>query len=129
MNLKKSLKPLRKKIANKHNAYSTIRQVYKHLKLFSNEEILEYYQVKDIDALKQHIEHIKQILKNKKMNYKETLEEMDSCFCVDAKGEFKYLYKTQKEAQKQLEYSQKAKRVKLKLYPCPYHCGWHLSRV
>jgi polyribonucleotide nucleotidyltransferase len=129
MNLKKSLKPIKNKIANKHNAYSTIRQVYKHLKLFSNEEILEYYQVKDIDALKQHIEHIKQILKNKKTQYRETLEEIDTCFCIDSKGDFKYLYTTQKEAQKQLEYSQKVKRVKLKLYPCPYHCGWHLSRV
>jgi len=128
MNLKKSLKPIKQRLANKNQAYITIRQVYKHLVGFTNEEILDYYQVKNVDALAEHIEHIKTILKNKMTNYEKTLEEIDTCFCRDGKGEFKYLYHTQKEADKQQAYTQKTKHIKLKVYPCPYHCGWHLSR-
>jgi hypothetical protein len=82
-----------------------------------------------VKLLEQHIEHIKKILKNKMENYKEELEEIQGCFCMDSRGEFKYLYSTKKEAKQQLEYTLKSKRIKLILYPCPYHCGWHLSRV
>jgi len=128
MNLKKSLNPIKKRLANRHQAYTTIRRVYKHLAGFNNEEILDYYQVQDMDALAEHIEHIKTVLKNKMANYEKTLKEIDTCFCLDSQGAFKYLYTTKTEAQKQSEYSQKNKQIKLKVYPCPYHCGWHLSR-
>ena len=128
MNLKKSLKPIKQRLANKHQAYTTIRRVYTHLADFTNIEILDYYQVRDVEGLVAHIEHIKAILKNRADNYQEALEEIDTCFCRDGKGEFKYLYHTQKEADRQQVYTQKTKRIKLKVYPCPYHCGWHLSR-
>ena len=128
MNLKKSLKPIKQKLENKHQTYTTIRQVYTHLDGFSNQEILDYYQVKDVEGLAAHIEYIKSILKNKAQNYQETLEELDTCFCKDTQENFKYLYPTQKEALRQQAYTQKTKRIKLKVYACPYHCGWHLSR-
>jgi hypothetical protein len=128
MNLKKSLKPIKQRLANTQQAYTTIRRVYTHLKDFSNTEILDYYQVSDVEGLAAHIEQIKTILKNKTDNYKEALEEIDTCFCRDAKGAFKYLYHTQQEAYRQQLYTQKIKHIKLKIYPCPYHCGWHLSR-
>jgi hypothetical protein len=129
MNLKKSLKPIKQRLVTKHQAYTTIRQVYTHLAKMSNEEILDYYQVKDVDALEKHIEHIKTVLKNRTIDYKEALEPIDRCFCIDTEGNLKFLYPTEKEAQKQKEQTQKTKAIKLKIYLCPYHCGWHLSKV
>jgi len=127
--MKKSLKPIKKKIQNKDNVYRTIRRLYTHLSELSNEEILDYYNVNSIKELNSHIEHIKEILKKRIENYKEEIEELDACFCQDSRGDFKYLYPNKKEAEKQLNYSWQTKRVKLSLYTCPYHCGWHLSKV
>ena len=127
--MKKSLKPIKKKIQNKDNVYRTIRRLYTHLSELSNEEILDYYNVNSIKELNTHIEHIKEILKKRIENYKEEIEELDACFCQDSRGDFKYLYTNKKEAEKQLNYSWQTKRVKLSLYTCPYHCGWHLSKV
>ena len=129
MNLKKSLKSLKKEINNKNKLFITIKRVYTHLSELSNEEILDYYNVSSLKELEQHIEHIKNILKKQIENYKEELEEIDTCFCLDRRGDFKYLYNTKQEAQKQCDYTWKTKRIKLTLYSCPYHCGWHLSKV
>ena len=129
MNLKKSLKPIKKKLSDKNRPFITIRRVYTHLSELSNEEILDYYNVQNIKALDEHIEHVKTILKKQIENYEEELEEIDTCFCLDSRGDFKYLYLTEKEAKQQVTYSQKTKRVKLSLYACPYHCGWHLHKI
>ena len=128
MNLKKSLKPIRKNIVNKDNIFRTIKRVYPHLLELTDEKILEYYNVTSTKALDRHIEHIKNILKKQAENYKEELEKIDTCFCMDSQGEFKYLYSTKKEAQQQIEHSKKTKRIQLALYPCPYHFGWHLHK-
>ncbi|CAA6810066.1 MAG: Unknown protein [uncultured Sulfurovum sp.] len=127
--IKKFLTPIKKKIKNKTRLYLTIKHVYPHLCELSNEEILDYYQVKSLKELDAHIEYVKEILKKKKENDEEKLDALDTCFCVDSHGDFKYLYQTKKEAEKQRLYSLKTKRVKLTLYTCPFHCGWHLSKV
>jgi len=129
MNLKKPLKSIKKKLNNKQKLFVTIKRVYTHLSELSNEEILEYYQVTSLKELEQHIEHIKNILKKQIENYEEELKEIDACFCLDSRGDFKYLYVTKQEAQKQSNYTWQTKRIKLTLYSCPYHCGWHLSRI
>ena len=129
MNLKKSLKPIKKKLGTKNKAFITIKQVYTHLSDLSNQEILDYYNVKSIKELEAHIEHIKNILQKRIENYEEELEAIDACFCLDSRGDFKYLYASKQEAEKQRIYSERSKRFKLTLYPCPYHCGWHLSRL
>jgi hypothetical protein len=129
MNLKKSLKPIQKKLSKMHHAYATIRQVFPHLHVLENQEILDYYNVKNVEALEEHIAYMKRIIKQKENHFQETLDEMKGCFCQDAKGEFKYLYPTKKEAERQVTYSLKSRGVKLKCYPCPYHCGWHVSRL
>lgn len=128
MNLKKRLKPIRKKILQKSNVFITIKRVYTHLSELSNREILAYYHVASIKELDTHIEHIKTILLEKTENYKEELKEIDSCFCTDSHGNFKDLYLTQKEAQNKIKLLYKEQRIKLKLYPCPYDCGWHLTK-
>ena len=127
--IKKSLKPIKKKLQNKDKLFITIRRVYTHLSELSNEQILDYYNVRSLKELDTHIEHIKEILKKQTENYEEELEELDACFCMDSRGDFKYLYETKKEAEKQILFSTKTKRVKLTLYTCPFHCGWHLSKL
>lgn len=127
--MKKSLKPIKKKIQNKNKLYITIRHVYTHLSEFSNKEILDYYNVTSLKELDSHIEHIKELLTKQIENYEEELKQIDTCFCLDSHGDFKYLYLTQKEAQKQVEFALKTKRIKLVPYPCPFHCGWHLTKL
>lgn len=130
MDLKKSLKPLKKRIQNKNKLYITIRRVYTHLSELSNEEILDYYNVTSLKELDKHIEHIKEVLKRQIKNHEEELEQMeDGCFCLDSNGDFKYLYSTKKEAEQQVKFSQKTKQITLELYPCPFHGGWHLTKV
>lgn len=129
MNLKKSLKPIKKDLLGREKAFITIRQVYSHLSELTNREILDYYHVKNLKELKAHIEHIKHILQQEIENYKEELEKIDTCFCIDSKGEFKYLYTTKKEVEKQIAHIQKTKYIKLDFYACPYHCGWHMHRL
>jgi hypothetical protein len=127
--IKKSLKPIKKKLQNKDKLYVTIRRVYTHLSELSNEEILDYYNVNSLKELDTHIEHVKEVLKKQTEDYEEKLEELDACFCMDSRGDFKYLYESKKEAQQQVQFSLKTKRIKLTLYACPFHCGWHLSKV
>ncbi len=129
MNLKKSLKPIKKKLQNKNKLFTTIKHVYPHLCQFSNEEILDYYQVHSLQELETHIEHIKKVLKTQIENHEEERENISTCFCLDSRGDFKYLYASKKEAQEQILFSQKTKRIKLSLYACPFHCGWHLSKT
>ncbi|CAA6812889.1 MAG: Unknown protein [uncultured Sulfurovum sp.] len=129
MNLKKSLKSIKRKMYGKEKVFITIRTVYTHLSDLSNKEILDYYNVYSLSELEQHIEHIKMVLRDKVENYKEELKELDSCFCMDSRGDFKYLYPSKQEAERQIKFSWETKRVKLKLYPCPFHCGWHLAKV
>ncbi len=129
MNLKKSLKPIKKNLLHREKAFVTIRRVYSHLSELSNREILDYYQVKSVKELKAHIEHIKDVLQQEIENYKEELEKIDTCFCIDSKGECKYLYTSKKEVEKQIAYIQETKHIKLALYACPYHCGWHIHTL
>ena len=127
--MKKSLKPIKKKIQNKNKLYITIRRVYTHLSELSNKEILDYYNVASLKELNSHIEHIKKVLKKQIENYEEELEQINACFCLDSNEDFKYLYSTKKEAEQQVKFTLKTKRVKLALYPCTFHCGWHLTKV
>lgn len=120
---------MKKKFLNKEKAFVTIRRVYSHLSVYSDQEILDYYHVENVQALEAHIAHIKYILQQEIENYKEEMAEIDTCFCVDSKGEFKYLYTHKEKAQKQITHFQQTKGIKLDLYACPYHCGWHLYKL
>jgi len=128
MNLKKSLKSIRKNIVFTSNIFRTIRHVYTHLDNLTNEEILDYYGLRSIHELESHVEKIKVLLLNRE-TIKNNIETLDSCFCMDSRKEFKYLYTTKKDAQRQVAYTHQNKGIKLKLYACPYHCGWHLAKA
>jgi predicted ATP-binding protein involved in virulence len=129
MNLKKTLKPIKKKLLYKNNIFKTIKHVYPHLSDLTHKEILDYYQLESAQLLERHVEKIKEIFINNKQDYKENIEELDACFCTDREDDFKDLYHTQREANRRINIFYKEQRVKLKLYPCPYNCGWHLTKV
>lgn len=65
MNLKKTLRPIKKKMLKNDHIFNVIRQVYTHLSDLSHQEIFDYYHVKSTDELQQHIEHIKGFLLKK----------------------------------------------------------------
>ena len=129
MNLKKTLKPLKKKIIEKNSIFRTIKHVYPQLSDLTNKEILHYYELGSVRELEGHVEKIKNILLQSEHGYQENLEELDACFCTNRADEFKDLYHTQREAHRKINLLYKEQRVKLKLYPCPYNCGWHLTKV
>jgi len=129
MNLKKTLKPIKKKIIKRDNIFRTIKHVYPHLSDLTQKEILDYYGLESAKDLELHVEKIKGILLDSENSYKKSIDELDACFCIDSHRDFKYLYREKKEALRQIEYSFKSKGIKLKFYTCPYHCGWHLSKV
>jgi hypothetical protein len=51
-------------------------------------------------------------------------EDNSYCTCKDSSGEFKYLYTSQDE----IDYILSSKSISLKVYPCPYEKGWHLTK-
>jgi len=128
MKLKKSLKSIQKKIVHQTSIFRTIKHVYAHLDNLTNKEILCYYGVESTKELEKHVEKIKIIVMNRETD-KEEIEKIDSCFCMDGRKEFKYLYVTKRDAQQQVKESRKYKGIKLKIYACPYHCGWHLAKL
>ena len=46
------------------------------------------------------------------------------CSCKDSSGESKYLYTSQREIESILTSTE----ISLKIYPCPYEKGWHLTK-
>lgn len=55
----------------------------------------------------------------------------NACACRDSNGQPKALYRTKKDAMKQLEKSQKEQKIKLRVYKCPHKFwfGWHLTHT
>lgn len=62
--------------------------------------------------------------KSSKINVKH-----NACSCRDSNGNPKALYGSKKDAQKQLEKSQKEQHVKLRIYKCPEKHGYHLTHT
>jgi len=54
--------------------------------------------------------------------------DLDYCLCTDRNHNFKKIYATEVEAEKQAKFLQDEQGIFLIVYPCPYSSGWHLSR-
>ena len=54
--------------------------------------------------------------------------DMDTCLCTDSKNRFKKLYRSEHEAEKIAKFIFDEQGVFLRVYPCRYSSGWHLSR-
>jgi hypothetical protein len=79
--------------------------------------------LKSLKTLKSHLLH-----SSKKYSFSnDTLAETKQrtyCSCIDASGQSKYLYTSQKE----IEYILSSKPESLRSYPCPHEKGWHLTK-
>ena len=49
-------------------------------------------------------------------------------YCTGADGKPKEAYKTQRSAQRRADIIRKEQGVELKVYPCEYGSGWHLTK-
>ena len=124
MNMKQSLRTLRADLHQKETMFKAIQNHYPHLAHFTEEEILKYLQIDTIEELR---EHMKQTLDTSVALYKDQIEEM-ICSCKDSEGSFKDPYDTQEVAQHKADELMMHQELKLRVYPCPYGNGWHLTK-
>jgi hypothetical protein len=120
--IKKSLKYLKSDLSQKENLLKTIQNHFPHLSDASQEELLAYFQLDTLGELKVYIEALS--LTSCEHNIENTM----ICTCKDGKGEFKVLYESEALAQAKADNSKRQPNVHLTVYPCPYGCGWHLTK-
>lgn len=120
--IKKSLKAIKSDLSQKENLLRAIQNRFPHLSNASYEEILTYFQLDTLGELKVHIEALSQT------SHDDDMENTMICTCKDSKGDFKVLYESEALAQAQADSSKRQPNVHLTVYPCPYGCGWHLTK-
>jgi len=86
-------------------------------------ELLKYFECKDSEELYFYLDRA--FPKNENENE----QNLSICDCRDARGGLKDLYKEERFALKEIETTFSQKKIKLKLYRCPYESGWHLTKV
>jgi len=124
MNIRQSLHTLKSDFHNKETTLKTIQHHYPHLAHLSEKEILSYLQFDTIEELG---EHFKQTLETSIDIYDDKMEGM-VCSCKDSKGVLKEPYDTRELAQQQASQLMMHQKINLRVYPCPYGNGWHLTK-
>ena len=100
----------------------SIQNHHPHLAKFSEEEILAYFHLTTIEELQEHIQD------PIKTSPEDEINQSSLCSCKNSKGEFKDLYDTQELAQQQADQLMSHQILRLRVYPCPYGYGWHLTK-
>ncbi len=118
-----NLKAIKKRLLNKERALKQIRVIYSHLVSMSDEELMEYLDIKDDKEL---FEYIKDLFISKEPNKKSLIKK---CRYTDNSGRAKNLYSSEREAKRVAEYIYNTQKILLKIYPCPDVYGWHLSKI
>ncbi len=82
--------------------------------------------------LKKELKEIKKrVEKRKKISYSKKITsnvDLNYCLCQDRNYQFKTLYSTQRDAERVAKFIFDTQGVNLKIYPCPYSIGWHLTK-
>lgn len=52
----------------------------------------------------------------------------DCAYCTGADGRSKATYRTSEDAERRAEILRRERGVHLRVYPCPHHDGWHLTK-
>jgi len=125
LNLEKSLQTLKNDIAKKEETLKALQKTHPHLAHLSETQILTYFEVHTMDELNKHIKHIK-VSTPPHDNF--PLKDNQLCSCTDSKGQPKDLYNSEESAQREANALATQKKLSLSVYPCPNHCGWHLSK-
>ena len=122
MNIKKSLETLKADLVRKETILRSIQKHHPHLAKFSEEEVLAYFHLTTIEELQEHIQD------PIKTSPEDEINRSTPCSCKNSKGEFKDLYDTQELAQQQADHLISYQMSRLRVYPCPYGYGWHLTK-
>ena len=125
MYFKESLHTLKTNLQDRETTLRTIQHHYPHLAHLSENEILKYLQ---IDTMEELGEHIRETLKSSMAIYADRVDGK-ICSCKDSKGNLKDPYDTQELAQQKASEQMMMQQAKLRVYPCPYGNGWHLTKV
>ncbi len=122
----KKLKSLKQQYQKEEEAFTKIRKIYVELSTFSDEEILDYFDLARRQALTVFAEQ----LKLAEQGADEIVVQRDTlCVCTDMKGTGKVLYETKREAETVCILRRKESEEKLSVYACPTTNGWHLTKM
>ena len=120
----KKLKSLKQQYQKDEEAFTKIRKMYVELTSFSDEEILDYFDLSTRQALLTYTEQLK-ISEHREVGVqRDTL-----CVCTDMNGVGKALYETKSEAETVCMLRRKESGEKLFVYACPATNGWHLTKM
>jgi len=112
--IKKPLKSIQKKILSNQEIIKQIKRDYSYISHFSIREILDYFYVSNISKLEEFLIYTP-------IDYEDIEYIQNQCLCVDRYNNPKILYISQDEI------IEKASQKGLKIYPCRYKFGWHLT--
>ena len=115
MNLKKSLQAIKNDIVQNEEILKVLQKSYPHLAHLSENQLLDYFNVKSIHELLRHIEQIKEAQEPQNL----TIQKIEICSCTDSNGQTKDLYDSEVSAREQISKLSKEKRLQLSVYLCP----------
>ena len=122
----KKLKSLKQQYQKEEESFTKIRKIYVELTSFSDEEILDYFDLSTRQAL---IVFTKQ-LKLAEYREDEVVVQRDTlCVCTDMNGVGKALYEIKSQAETVCMLRRKESGEKLSVYVCPTTKGWHLTKM
>ena len=120
---KKVLKEIKITLSSKTKSKKLSKKIsllFPNLTTLTLKELLAYFECKDSEELYFYLDTALPTNDNE--------QSITICDCRDARGVLKGLYKEEKFALKEIETTFRQKKIKLKLYRCPYESGWHLTK-
>ncbi len=116
---------MKNSIAKKEETLKAVQKFYPHLSHLPEAQILAYFDIDTMDELNEYIKHIKETTQPRDNL---SLQDSQLCSCTNSKGQPKDLYNSEESAQREANALATQKRLQLSVYPCPNHCGWHLTK-
>ena len=121
----KKLKPLKEQYKQEKQAFSKIRKIYVDPNSFSNEEVLNYFNLSSKKALIKFTSQLKIV---EHADDEVVRQSNFLCTCTNTDGMRKEFYKTKRDAERVCILRRKELRLNLVVYPCPTDNGWHLTK-
>ncbi len=123
--MEKSLQAIKSKILKKEVLLKVLHKTHPHLTHLSESQLLIYF---DIDTMNELSKYLKYLKRSTQAHADLSSQDSKLCSCTDSRGQLKDLYHSKESAQKEIELLSGQHKPSLSIYPCPNHCGWHLSK-
>jgi len=117
------LKALKRQLNEEEKLLLRLKHDYPHLAKMNKVALMHYFYVTDKHKLFAYIK----VLTEKRYATKDEAT-VCVCSCHDSYGIPKILYASRSEAESVVQYVLKNRQLQLKIYPCPWEQGWHLSK-